>query len=98
MQDVLAVAPAIAATSTFGSAAGHGRTGMIHARDVGAVAAEIAAGPTPHAGKTYWLTGPEAISNYDVAATLSRLLGRNITFRELTFDENKDAMIPRWRT
>ena len=27
--------------------------------------------PAPHAGKTYWLTGPELISNYDVAAVLS---------------------------
>jgi uncharacterized protein YbjT (DUF2867 family) len=44
-------------------------------------------------GKTYWLTGPELISNYDVAAVLSELLGRTITYRELTFEENKDAMI-----
>ena len=45
-----------------------------------AVAAEIAASPAPHAGKTYWLTGPELISNYDVAAVLSELLGRTITY------------------
>ena len=66
---------------------------MIDARDVGAVAAETAASPARHAGKTYWLTGPELISNYNVAAVLSRLLGRTITYRELSFDENKDAMI-----
>jgi uncharacterized protein YbjT (DUF2867 family) len=57
------------------------------------VAAEIAASPAPHAGKTYWLTGPEPISNYDVATVLSELLGRTITYTELTFDENKNAMI-----
>ena len=66
---------------------------MVDARDVAAVAAEIAASPAPHAGKTYWLTGPELISNYDVAAALSKLLGRAITYTELSFDENKDAMI-----
>ncbi len=93
MQNVLAVGPAIAATSSFGSAAGRGRTGMVDARDVAAVAAQIAGMPAPHAGKTYRLTGPEAISNYDVAAILSRLLDRTITYRELTFDENKDAMM-----
>jgi uncharacterized protein YbjT (DUF2867 family) len=93
MQNVLALAPAIAATSSFGSAAGKGRTGMVDARDVAAVAAQIAALPASHAGKTYWLTGPELISNYDVAAVLSKLLGRTITYRELTFEENKDAMI-----
>jgi len=93
MQNVLTLAPAIAATSGFGSSAGKGRTGMVDARDVGAVAAAIAASPASHAGKTYWLTGPELISNYDIAAVLSELLGRTITYAELSFDENRDAMI-----
>jgi uncharacterized protein YbjT (DUF2867 family) len=93
MQNVLALAPAIAATSSFGSAAGQGRAGMVDARDVAAVAAAIAVSPAAHAGKTYWLTGPELLSNYDVADALSKLLGRTIAYRELTFEENKDAMI-----
>ena len=93
MQNVLALAPAIAATSSFGSAAGKGRAGMVDARDVAAVAAAIAVSPGTHAGKTYWLTGPELLSNYDVAAVLSKLLDRTVTYRELTFEENKDAMI-----
>jgi uncharacterized protein YbjT (DUF2867 family) len=66
---------------------------MVDARDVAAVAATIAASPAPHAGKTYWLTGPELISYYDIAAVLSRLLGRTVIYRELTFDQDKDAMI-----
>jgi uncharacterized protein YbjT (DUF2867 family) len=93
MQNVLALAPAIAKTSSFGSSAGKGRTGLTDARDVAAVAAEIAAAPARHAGQTYWLTGPGLISNYDVAAVLSKLLGRTITYQELTFEENKNAMI-----
>ena len=93
MQNILMLAPAIAKTSSFGSAAGKGRTGMVDARDVAAVAAEIAASPAAHAGQTYRLTGPELISNYDVAAVLSKLLGRTVTYRELTFEENRDAMI-----
>jgi uncharacterized protein YbjT (DUF2867 family) len=93
MQNVLMLAPAIAQTSNFGSAAGRGRTGMVDARDVAAVAAEIATSPAAHAGHTYWITGPELISNYDVADVLSRLLGRVITYREITFEENRDAMI-----
>ena len=93
MQNVLALAPAIAATSSFGSAAGNGRTGMVDTRDVAAVAAEIAAGPAAHAGRTYWLTGPELLSNYDVAGVLTKLLGRVITYRELTFEENQAVMI-----
>jgi uncharacterized protein YbjT (DUF2867 family) len=66
---------------------------MVDARDVGAVAAVIAASPGGHSGKTYWLSGPELISNYDVAAVLSELLGRTVTYREISFDENKNAMI-----
>ena len=93
MQNVLALAPAIATTSGFGSAAGNGRSGLVDARDVAAVAAGIITSPAAHAGKTYWLTGPELLSNYDVAAVLSKLLGRTITYRELTFEQNKDAMI-----
>ncbi len=93
MQNVLALAPAIAKTSAFGSSAGQGRIGLVDARDVAAVAAQIATSPAPHAGQTYWLTGPELISNYDVAAVLSKLLGRTIIYRELTFDEDEDTMI-----
>ena len=66
---------------------------MVDARDVGAVAAEIAASPGGHAATTYWLSGPELISNYDVAAVLSKLVHRTITYRELTFDEDKKAMV-----
>jgi uncharacterized protein YbjT (DUF2867 family) len=93
MQYVLALAPAIAKTSSFGSAAGKGRSGMVDARDVAAVAAAISASPSAHVGRTYWLTGPGLVSNYDVAAVLSKLLGRAITYRELAFDENMAAMI-----
>ncbi len=93
MQNILALAPAISASSSFGSAAGKGRAGMVDTRDVAAVAAAVAAFPAPHAGKTYWLTGPELLSNYDVATVLSRQLGRVITYQELSFEANLDAMI-----
>jgi uncharacterized protein YbjT (DUF2867 family) len=66
---------------------------MVDARDVAAVAAHIAAAPAGHAGKTYWLSGPTLISNYDVAVVLSKLLGRIITYRELSFEEDKAAMV-----
>jgi uncharacterized protein YbjT (DUF2867 family) len=93
MQNTLMLAPVIAKTSSFGSSAGKGLVGMVDARDVAAVAAEIAVSPVGHAGETYWLSGPELISNYDVAAVLSRLVGRTITYRELSFDDDKNAMI-----
>jgi len=93
MQNFLTLAPAIAKTGSFGSSAAAGRVGLIDARDVGAVAAEIAASPRAHQGKTYWLTGPALLSYSDVAAVLSTVLGRPITFRELSVEDDKEAMI-----
>ena len=93
MQNFLSLAPVIAKTSSFGSSAGTGRVGLIDARDVAAVAAEIAAAPAPHAGSTYWLTGPALVSYADVAAELSQLLGRPVTYRALSFGEDRAAMI-----
>jgi uncharacterized protein YbjT (DUF2867 family) len=93
MQNFLMLAPAIAKTSSFGSSARDGRVGLIDARDVAAVAAEIAVSPAPHAEKTYWPTGPERLSYSDAAAALSKVLGRPITFHSLTFEEERQAMI-----
>jgi uncharacterized protein YbjT (DUF2867 family) len=93
MQNFLMMAPGIAATSSFSTATGDGRVGHIDARDVAAVAAEIAASPTPHAGKTYWPTGPEVLTGAEVAGGLSKVLGRPITFHPITFEEQKEAMI-----
>lgn len=93
MQNFLMLAPLIAKTNSFGSSTGDGRIGMIDARDVAAVAAEVAASPTAHKGKTYWPTGPDQLSYSDVAAILSKVLDRPITFHSLTFEEQRQAMI-----
>jgi uncharacterized protein YbjT (DUF2867 family) len=52
---------------------------MVDARDVAAVAAGIAVSPAAHAGQTYWLTGPELISNYDYPAGM--YLSNQVTSR-----------------
>jgi uncharacterized protein YbjT (DUF2867 family) len=93
MQNFLLLAPAIATTSSFGSSAGDGHIGMIDTGDVAAVAAQIAASPAQHAGRTYWPTGPERLTYADAAAILSDVLGRPITFHQLTFDDQRQAMI-----
>jgi len=93
MQNVLMLAPAIKKTGGFGSSAGKGRLGMIDARDVAAVAVEIAASSASHVGKTYKLTGPALLTYSDVAATLSKIRGRPVSYHELSFEEDKNAMI-----
>ncbi len=93
MQNFLMLAPEIAKTNGFGSSAGAGHVGLIDTHDVAAVAAEIAALPAAHVGKTYVLTGPELLSYADVAAALSKVLGRPIVFSERTIEEEKQAMM-----
>jgi uncharacterized protein YbjT (DUF2867 family) len=93
MQNFLMLAPAIARTDSFGSSVGDGRVGLIDSRDVAAVAARIAQDPESHVGETYRLTGPQLLTYGDVAATLSDVLERPITFHPRTFDEDKQAMM-----
>jgi uncharacterized protein YbjT (DUF2867 family) len=56
---------------------GTGGHSLIHPADVGDVAAEVLA-TDGHAGQTYELTGPEALTSADCAAALSEALGREI--------------------
>jgi len=42
---------------------------------------------------TYWPTGPERLSYADAARVLSNVLGREISFRPITCEEQKQAMI-----
>jgi uncharacterized protein YbjT (DUF2867 family) len=93
MQNFLMMAPGIAKTNSFSTATGDGRVGHVDVRDVAAVAAEIAASPSAHVGKTYWPTGPEVLSGSAVAAVLSKVLGRAITFHPITFAEQRQAML-----
>jgi uncharacterized protein YbjT (DUF2867 family) len=93
MQNFLMMAPAIARTNSFSTATGDGRVGHVDVRDVAALAAKIAASPTAHAAKTYWPTGPEALSGTEVAAVLSKVLARTITFHPITYEQQKQAML-----
>jgi uncharacterized protein YbjT (DUF2867 family) len=93
MQNFLMLAPEIVRTDGFGSSAGGGRVGMVDTRDVAAVAAEIAATPAGHEGKTYWPTGPDRLSYAGAAAVLSGVLDRRITYWPLSFEEQKQAML-----
>lgn len=93
MDNFLALAPAIASTGAFASSAADGRVGLIDARDVGDVAAAVAAEPMPHHGRTYWLTGPKLLTYTDAAAVLSEVLGRPVSFSARTAAEDERAMI-----
>jgi NAD(P)H dehydrogenase (quinone) len=67
--------------------AGDGRVSAILRDDVAAAAVGVLADPAPHDGRTYELTGPEALSFADAAAELSRATGRTVTYRAETEEE-----------
>jgi uncharacterized protein YbjT (DUF2867 family) len=81
------------------TAAGKGRVAMIDARDIAAVAV-AALTSDGHAGKTYTLTGPEALSFDDVARIISRQTGKQIAHFEVVPDGVRAALeaagVPAW--
>jgi uncharacterized protein YbjT (DUF2867 family) len=56
-------------------------------RDVAEVAATVLREPRAHAGRTYDLTGPDALTLAEIAATLSQVTGRPHRFVDETLAE-----------
>jgi NAD(P)H dehydrogenase (quinone) len=67
--------------------AADGRAAAVAQDDIADVAATILTDPDPHTGRTYDLTGPEALTLGEVAAVLSDATGRRITYHPETLDE-----------
>jgi uncharacterized protein YbjT (DUF2867 family) len=70
---------------------GHGRLPSVHPRDIAAVAV-CALTSDVHEGKTYHLTGPEAISIGDQVSILSNVLGRQIEYVPITDEAARKGM------
>ena len=91
MQNLLWQADTIAKDGVYYDDLG-GPVAWIDARDIADVAAEALTG-SGHEGKTYGLTGPEALTGEDIAAILSEVTGRTITCAPLSVEDSKAAMI-----
>ncbi|MER5915773.1 NmrA family NAD(P)-binding protein [Streptomyces sp. NPDC001982] len=63
---------------------GDSRVAPIAGRDVALTAAKIFASPEKHAGQTYRLTGPVEYSHQELAAEVSRVLGKDLPFEQIT--------------
>ncbi|MGV0813437.1 SDR family oxidoreductase [Mycolicibacterium boenickei] len=66
---------------------GDGRMGAVARADVARCAAAVLSDPNRHAGRTYDLTGPEALSLTEVARTITEITGRETTYRVETIEE-----------
>jgi uncharacterized protein YbjT (DUF2867 family) len=67
--------------------AGHGRVALVAQDDIADAAVAVLRDPAAHAGRTYSLTGPEALTLTEVAAALSAVTGRAVTYETETLEE-----------
>jgi len=78
--------PRMVVDDVIAGPAGDGRAAWVARDDVAAVAAAVLTGEG-HEGRTYDVTGREALSMTDVAARLSERLGRTIAYKDETLEE-----------
>ena len=77
----------------WGGAAGDGRVAAIDTRDVAAVAAKILLeGKDRHAGKSYDLSGPSALSMPDFAREVGSQIGRSVVYAVRTRAEQRAVL------
>jgi uncharacterized protein YbjT (DUF2867 family) len=99
MTNLLASAEQIRNAGTLVAPAGTGRIAMIDPRDTGTVGAAVLTSDG-HEGRTYVLTGPEAITYDGVARALSAATGRSIEFVDVPEEAAEAGLVraalPEW--
>ena len=100
MQGLLAFASSIGSEGRFFAPIGQARVSIVDVRDTAAVAA-AALTESGHDGKTYDLTGPEALTHGEIAAQLSDALGKQVTFIDIPEETMRNALngfgLPEWQ-
>ena len=71
---------------------GDGRHAPVAAGDIARVVVAVLADPEPHRGKTYVVTGPEAMSQGDIAAVFARVLGKPVEYVDAPLEDWRRAM------
>ena len=99
-QNVVAFyAPTIRTQGVFYSSMRDAKNSFLDIRDIAAVTAKALSGGE-HAGKTYELNGPEAISYTQLAAKISKATGREAKYVDIPMEAQRKAMLeqgtPEW--
>lgn len=82
----------IRSQNAFYGCQGNGAVSVVDIRDIAAVAVIVLAA-TGHEGKSYGLTGGEALTNEQVAEKISRVAGRKINYVDLPAAELKRGIL-----
>lgn len=77
---------------TMPGTSGHGKVGMVALEDVATATADVVANSSAIA-ESVFLTGPSAVDMYQVAAAFTEVLGREVTFQDMTDDELANMLI-----
>ncbi len=99
-QGLLALADQIARTSVLAAPIGDATVSAVDVRDIAEVAVEALTGGDQHAGATYTLTGPTAITHAQMAEGLSAATGSSIGFVSLSDEQFASAasgFLPAWQ-
>ncbi len=92
MQNTLMATQTVASEGTVYMPLKAGKFGMIDVRDVVDAAAKVLT-EAGHEGKIYDLTGPESISAQDIAAGLSKALGKEVKYVDVPLEAAREAML-----
>lgn len=92
MQGFLSFRELIARQGKFFAAIGDAPVSVIDIRDIAAVAAAALTNDA-HQGKTYTLTGPEALTHQQIAAALGDATGKPVTFINISPEEMLKAVL-----
>lgn len=97
MQNFFMYKQTIEAQNAIYTSTGDGKVNFVDARDIAAVAVEALIGDG-HEGKSYPITGPEAISYNQAAEILSEVLGRKITHVSISEEDVRKGVAgwPDW--
>jgi uncharacterized protein YbjT (DUF2867 family) len=91
-QNLMGMAQGILEQGMIYFALGDAKIAMIDVQDIANTAAALLANPAPHAGKTYTLTGGTAVGIADVAAALSKALGKEVKYQPVPVEAAMEAM------
>jgi uncharacterized protein YbjT (DUF2867 family) len=92
MQNTLMAAQTVASDGAVYMPMKESKLGMIDVRDIVDVAAKVLT-EAGHEGKTYGLTGPASISYQDIAAGLSKALGKEVKYVDVPLEAAREGML-----
>jgi len=92
MQSFFNFRPTIAMQGVFYACAGTGRVSIVDARDIASMAV-LALTEPGHEGKTYEITGPEALTHTEMAEILSEETGTNVKYVEISPESMRHVLL-----